>query len=367
LVLSGLSLRTAGARCLGDLYSRMRDGTELHSAAPFSRWDADAAHAPAGAGNAAAPQPRVATRFGAFVSDVAAFDAAAFGISVPEAAAMDPQTRALLEHTAAAATASGRCPRQLAGAAGGVFVGAIWSEHAEALAAHGRAATASAALVVTGNGLAFMAGRLSYTFGLTGPCVPTNTACSSSLVAAHLAARSVRGHECVFAAAAGANAVLLPLGASAAMSSLQALAPDGRCKAFGAEADGYGRGEGFAVAWIEPASTAAPGAALALLAGSAVNQDGRSSGLTAPHGPSQAALVRAAMAEAGVARLDHAASHGTGWQALTGLQCGRCLLLVYRWDLQRFVWGRAGSALLLSNPTRLKPNPKPNPTKPTQP
>jgi hypothetical protein len=165
--------------------------------------------------------------------------------------------------------------------------------------------------VHAGNGLAFMAGRLSYTFGLTGPCVPTNTACSSSLVAAHLAARALGARECAFAIAAGANAALLPLGATSAMTQVQALSPDGRCKAFGAEADGYGRGEGFAAAIIEPAA-AAVSAPLALLAGSAVNQDGRSSGLTAPHGPSQAALVAAAMAEAGVQQLDFVATHGTG-------------------------------------------------------
>ena len=42
----------------------------------------------------------------------------------------------------------------------------------------------------TGNTAPFLVGRLSYTFGLTGPCVSTDTACSSSLVAAHLARAS---------------------------------------------------------------------------------------------------------------------------------------------------------------------------------
>lgn len=40
---------------------------------------------------------------------------------------------------------------------------------------------------IVGSGLSFMVGRLSYTFGLTGPSVSTDTACSSSLVSTHLA------------------------------------------------------------------------------------------------------------------------------------------------------------------------------------
>ena len=38
------------------------------------------------------------------------------------------------------------------------------------------------AAAVTGNGISYLVGRLSYSFGLTGPCVSTDTACSSSLV-----------------------------------------------------------------------------------------------------------------------------------------------------------------------------------------
>ena len=53
-----------------------------------------------------------------------------------------------------------------------LFVGCMWLEYGELLTAHG---VGGGAFVVTGNGLAFLAGRVSYAFGFTGPCVPTNT------------------------------------------------------------------------------------------------------------------------------------------------------------------------------------------------
>ncbi len=107
----------------------------------------------------------------------------------------------------------------------------------------------------------------------------------------------------------------------------QALSPVGRCRSFDAAGDGYGRGEGFAVALLCPSSPAfprvpeAPGDVLpraaachGIILGSAVNQDGRSSGLTAPNGPSQSALVRAVLgtAGAGADEVGAVSVHGTG-------------------------------------------------------
>ena len=66
----------------------------------------------------------------------------------------------------------------------GVYVGCMFHEWMSVMGAHGMK---MAPRSIVGNGAAYMVGRLSYTFGLQGPCISTDTACSSSLVATHMA------------------------------------------------------------------------------------------------------------------------------------------------------------------------------------
>ena len=61
-----------------------------------------------------------------------------------------------------------------------------------------------------GSAISVAAGRLSYTFGLRGPCAAVDTACSSSLMATHFAALSLGGGECAAAAVAGVKLILTP-------------------------------------------------------------------------------------------------------------------------------------------------------------
>ena len=158
-------------------------------------------------------------------------------------------------------------------------------------------------------------GRVSYLLGLSGPSLAVDTACSSSLVAVHLAVRSLLAGECDMALAGGVHLLLFPQ-ALVASTKLGATAPDGRCKAFDASADGFGHGEGCGIVVLKRLSDAraAGDRVLAVIRGSAVNQDGRSSSLTAPSGLAQEAVVRSALASAGVAPslVSYVEAHGTG-------------------------------------------------------
>ncbi len=248
-------------------------------------------------------------RKGGFIDSAAEFDAGFFGISAEEALAMDPQQRLLLEMSWEAIERAGIDPRTMRGSGTGVYVGTFYQAY---WAGPDGIAEDVKPFLGTGVSPMFASGRIAYALGLEGPSLTTDTGCSSSGVALHLACQAVRRGDCSSALVGGVTVLSSPMG----MPDHGGIASDGRCRAFSADADGTGWGEGAAMVMIERLSEARRlgHPVLAVIRGSAVNNNGASNGLSAPNGPSQQRLIRQALANAGLSadEVDAVETHSTG-------------------------------------------------------
>jgi len=303
----GLGCRFPGGADNPDLYWRLlRAGKDAIREVPPDRWNADEYYHP----DPRAPG-KMSTRQGGFLEQVDRFDPYFFGISPRECNAMDPQQRLLLEVAWEALEDAGQSGPMLRGSSTMVCVGAFSYDYAllqqskpEAIDVYG----------VSGVG-STIAGRLSYLLDLRGPALAVDTACSSSLTAIHLACQGLRSKESRLAVVGGVNLMLSPVG-TVALTKLQALSPDGRCKTFDAKADGMGRGEGCGVVILKRLSDAlADGDRIrAVIRGSAINQDGASTSFTSPNVLAQQAVIQQALESAGIRPSDvgYIEAHGTG-------------------------------------------------------
>ncbi|GAA3130730.1 hypothetical protein GCM10010466_21710 [Planomonospora alba] len=300
----GVGCRLPGSvRGPEDFWRLLMAGGDAVGEVPEGRWEAF------GDGSARTAEALAATtRHGGFLDDVAAFDADFFGIVPGEAETMDPQQRMLLETAWEALEHAGIAPRSLRGSRTGAFVGISGNEYAHLTTAD---VSRVDAWTATGAAFSIAANRLSYVLDLRGPSLAVDTACSSSLVAVDLAVRSLRAGESDLALAAGVNLLLSPV-VTMAFDRGGGTAPDGRCKAFDAAADGMVRAEGCGVVVLKRLSDALRDGdrVLAVVRATAVNQDGRSNGLVAPNPEAQEGLLRAAYA--GLEPPDYIEAHGTG-------------------------------------------------------
>ncbi len=252
------------------------------------------------------------SKWAGLVDGIDRFDAAFFKISPREAALMDPQQRIMLELSWSCLEDAGYAPATLRGSSTAVYVGVCNYDYKELLE---KVVHPIEGHISTGSYTALIPNRISYEFDFRGTSVPVDTACSSSLVALHEAVHALRRGDCDNALVGGISILCSPT-YFIAFSKLGMLSPNGQCRTFDENADGYVRGEGAGMLMLKPL-----GAALehgdrihAVIRGTGVNHGGKAPTLTSPNPYAQAKVIADTCERAGVSpdTIGYIEAHGTG-------------------------------------------------------
>ncbi|WP_424184825.1 beta-ketoacyl synthase N-terminal-like domain-containing protein [Actinokineospora sp. G85] len=309
----GMAGRFPGAEDVAAFWRNIREGVE--SVSFFTEDELAAAGVPAEVYRSPDYVPARAV-----LSGWDGFDAEFFDYSARDAEYMDPQQRLFLEVAWSALEDAGIAPSRAAGRVG-VYAGAslstylLWAVGGDPALLQSFYAMDDLSLLLGTSG-DFVATRIAYKLGLTGPATTIQTACSTSLVAIHNACQSLLYAECDVAIAGGSS-VSVPHGVGYLYREGGAKSQDGRCRAFDAAAGGAVGGSGVGAVVLKRLADALADAdhVHAVVRGSAVNNDGAVKvGFTAPSVTGQAEVIGEAIEVSGLdpASIGLVEAHGTG-------------------------------------------------------
>jgi acyl transferase domain-containing protein len=305
----GMAGRFPGADTIDQFWRNLEEGVE--SIRRFSAEELD--HS--GFGRRSSPGSEHIPA-GAVLDDIELFDADFFGFTPKEAEVMDPQHRIFLEMAWTALESAGYAAGEGAGTVA-VYAGSLLSTYLLNVYSNPDILNSvGMAQIGIGNHVDFLPTMLSYKLGLSGPSLAIQTACSTSLVATHVACQALLNGECDLALAGGV-AVRTPQRSGYQYQQGGILSPDGRCRAFDAEAEGtvFGNGGGIVVLKRLADALADGDTVRAIIKGSAINNDGALKvGFTAPSVQGQSSVIVEALAAAGVSAdtIGYVEAHGTG-------------------------------------------------------
>lgn len=303
----GRACRLPGAKTLSEFWALLHNGSCAISEITSDRFaTARYLHPEAG------QQGKTYTFRAGLIDDVWGFDPSVFSLSPREAIQMDPQQRLLLMLVWEALEDAGLPASSLAGKDVGVFVGNSGSDHSNRFFFD---PASSDSFMMTGNTTSLVSNRISYIFDLHGPSFTVDTACSSSLVAMDQAVKRLQSGEIDTAIVAGVNMLLSPF-PFVGFAAASMLSPDGLCKPFDANANGYVRAEGGVVLILQRSDVfdGAKQRSFGRIHASGINSDGRTSGVALPSTEFQAKLLHQLYEEAGISadQLAFIEAHGTG-------------------------------------------------------
>ncbi|HYX35620.1 MAG TPA: amino acid adenylation domain-containing protein [Oligoflexus sp.] len=230
------------------------------------------------------------------------FDADFFNIKKAEAELIDPQQRVFLEAAYHALEDGGYVQRENERV--GVFAGSAHSTYyiKNVLRSKGSQSSQGAFAAMLANDKDYLAVRVAFKLGLTGPALDIQTACSSSAVAIIQAVMSLRSGQCD-AALAGGVAITVPVKSGYMANDGGMLSPTGQCRPFGKDADGTIFSDGVGVILLKPLRTAQRDGdrVYAVIRGIGISNDGyNKASFTAPSARGQKAAIEAAWKNSGL-------------------------------------------------------------------
>ena len=252
---------------------------------------------------------------GNYLSEIDQFDCTYFNITPREAEYMNPVQRRILHSVRGLFDNAGYKKEDVYGEKIGVYLGLIsdvgQSKYRDVIRKQDKNGMLQFAAM--GNLGSATAGRISYFWNFSGPCIAIDTACSSSLVALQTACDAIRRGECKSAVVASANMDIMP---GVDEVSLGFESKSNHTRPFSENADGTSFGEGIFSVFLKPLSKAKKDndTIYAIVKGGAINQDGYSLGLTVPNPSAQAEVIQKAWdsAEIDPMELSYIEAHGTG-------------------------------------------------------
>lgn len=307
IAIIGMACRFPKANGLREFWDLMCFGKDAIGLIPKERWDRESLYS---------SNPLALAKMncmkGGFLESIDGLDRLFFELSIRESVRMDPQHRLIMELGWECFNDAGYNKNRLYGSRTSVFIGISGSDYAQEQFGDHLITDAYAGL---GSALTLAASRLSHFLNLRGPAIAIDTACSSALSAVHAACKSIHSGESEMALAGGVNIILSPA-INMCLTKAGMLSPDGICKAFDKSANGYVRSEGAGVVLIKSLENALRDndQIYAVIRGSASNHDGQASGISAPNGESQEAVIKQACFNAGISPkdIDYFEAHGTG-------------------------------------------------------
>ena len=228
-----------------------------------------------------------------------------------EAERLDPQQRQLLEIARECFESAGEV--EYHGASIGCFVGNFGEDWYEMFT---KEEQRHGSYRVTAFSDLALSNRISYMLDLKGPSMTIRTGCSASLIALHQGCLAIDRGECSGAIIAGCNLIMAPT-MTIAMNEQGVLSPNGSCRTFDADADGFARGEAINAVYIKRLRDALRDGnpIRAVIRSTSANCDGKTPNISLPSVEAHELMMRRAYETAGITDLSKTAfveCHGTG-------------------------------------------------------